>query len=162
MINAVIPKVDTGIKVRTKSRGRSRARIAQPVAIAIPKVDTAVKTRTVVRVRRLQAGKQTTFQTQAPLNFGGGASYYAPPRVPTPIRIPLPTMAGGGRSSSLGNVRPEISPTRYAPSFKALFFKIRGQAPQGRVRTGINFRPITPGFSFTGRKKIIRVRRIRL
>lgn len=36
---------------------------------------------------------------------------------------------------------------RYAPSFSAIAFNIRGS--QGaRVETGINFRPITPGFQF--------------
>lgn len=38
--------------------------------------------------------------------------------------------------------------TRYSPSFTALVYNIRGMAPTTTRRTGLSFRPITPGFKF--------------
>jgi len=99
-------------------------------------------------------------QQDSYFNYGGGSPYVPgyTPTLPVPIIPSLPFMAGGGSPfMRLGNVKARPSPTRYAPSFKALFFKIKGKAPQGR-RTGFQFRPITPGFSFQGVRRVRRVR----
>ena len=75
----------------------------------------------------------------------------------------MPFMFGSMKGSmTMGNIRAKKSPTAYTPSFKALFFKIRGQAPTG-TPTGFRFRPITPGFKFIKRKKkIIKIRKVKL
>ena len=167
VLQIIIPKIDTGIKTGSRSRGRSKTKLAlisSPAITTKPKIDTGIKTQ-VIQVRRLKINQQSKlFSTMTSFQYGGGGyNYNYPPTIPTiPLPIPLgiPLGMGGGSTLKLGNVRPRRTPTRYTPSFKALFFKIRGKDPGG-VKTGFRFRPITPGFSFF-RKRKIKVRKVKI
>jgi len=157
-----IPEIST----RPRSRGRSRT-----ATITIPKIDQVTTQQPtqdtiqapviipVQKIRQDQISRKATATLNFPSSFGRPNypyEYSTPRPIPT---VKIPTFAGGGRFLKLGNVKAVASPTRYTPSFSALFFKIRGKAPRG-TPTGIRFRPITSGFSYSRKK--IRVRRIKI
>ena len=159
VISAVIPQVKTD----RRSGGRSKTIITPaPAVIQKPKIDT-IQTPKVIQVRRVKLQQPQSYARPTSFTYGGVSASFTPYNVPPPVpKIPLiPMLAGGGSSMILGNVRPQRSPISYTPSFKALFFKIKGQAPRRKVKTGLGFRPITPGFSFT-KRRTIKVRRVKL
>jgi len=67
-----------------------------------------------------------------------------PPSYPPPFKYGFG--GGPGRLRDFGAVRA----TRYTPSFSALFFNIRGTyKPSKYSRSGVDFRPIIPGYKLT-------------
>ena len=159
VISSVIPKITSWSGTRGKSK---------QIVVTVPKVDTIPKAKqksetiqspNIISVKKIGLKSSQDFTTSS---SGYGYSQIIPSYSPTPI-IPPPTfippfIAGGRSIMGLGNVKLKVSPVRYTPSFKALFFKVKGKAPTG-ISTGFRFRPITKGFSF---QRKIRVRKIRI
>jgi len=84
--------------------------------------------------------------------------FFTPPRS-TPIYFEPPffALSPGGLGLSSNVLKGGERKTGYTPSFSALVFNIRGSyKPSGLAKSGIDFRPITPGFSFItgGRSKV--------
>lgn len=70
--------------------------------------------------------------------------------------LPLPYGMAGGLG--IGEASAGKSKTSYVPSFRALFFQIRGKKGSSN-KTGLDFRPITPEFSYQRKvKRLIKIR----
>jgi len=102
-----------------------------------------------------QLSSQKLDQAQTLKYTGGLAPGYSSPS-PAPysympkIRIPLIyyNLNGGGPGLPSNIVRGGKRRVSYSPSFSALVLNIGGSRPKESLRTGIGFRPITPGFKF--------------
>jgi len=168
-INIFRPKTQTINLLVSKTKIRTGTKQRQtviPSVVAIPTTrpaqkQKAITTTKIISVQKVRVPQTQKYATTTPFNYESGANTYNPYTPPSPLPIGLPVGYGGGMFSKIGNVKAGRTRTKYTPSFKALFFKIKGKAPSG-VKTGLNFRPITPGFSFTNKKRIIKVRRIKL
>ena len=94
--------------------------------------------------------------TPPPTTFTGRGWDYRntiiPPKLPTYV---LGSLGGLGLSSKTSKGGKSV--LRYTPSFSALFYKIKGEKQKNVRETGINFRPITKGFSFSGTIKGIAI-----
>ena len=161
-INAVIPQV----RGRSSTGQRSRSQGATTI---IPKIETGIKPRsrseTATRVIQVQKIKLDTVQKSAlSSGYGGvptGLTYNFPTTPPVPVPFVMPLLSGFPSGAlGIGRVKARKSETRYTPSFSALFFKLKGKAPKGKP-TGLRFRPITPNFSFFKKRKVKRIRRVK-
>lgn len=159
------PIVITGTK--TKGSGISGTR-SGGATIQLPKIDTkfnvkpvqdTVQTPTVIQVKKISTGQRTS-TTGASTSQPAFSFNYNTPYVPVPT-IPFipPLIAGGGRGLKMGFASSRQSRTKYTPSFSALFFKIKGQAPKGTA-TGLRLRPIR--IKKRRKNKLIMVRRVRI
>lgn len=94
--------------------------------------------------------KLKTSQVLAPIgqSFPG---YFNPPAFKggrTPIPVALFDINSGGLALPSNIIGGGSRVVRYTPSFSAIVFNIRGSSKRSGIETGINFRPITPGFQF--------------
>lgn len=82
------------------------------------------------------------------INPSTGVPFFPKPFIKNKIKMPIPDFkfGFGGGQEGVRRIR-AISITKYVPSYTALVFGIRGEAPRG-IETGLRLRPITKGFSF--------------
>ena len=147
----------------TKTRSASSSRSRQ-IQITTPIVDTTTQTKQKQRPVQITKVRVKQVSITKSLNLPGLSSFSYSDTRPvsrpyiqtgggTPPPFIMPLFAGGDGLLRLGNVKPKKSPSDYTPSFKALFFKIKGKKKEG-ISTGFKFRPITKGFSFQRVRKI--------
>ena len=165
-ISAVTPKVVSRGGTSTRSRQTPVTILSSNVFTGVKpkgKVDTAIKNLQTQKIVPVQKVSLRSISTSIFTGYGGTPvpTTYTPttPKIPVPFTFPL---LSGMFSGSLGSgkVKSRRTERKYTPSFKALFFNIKGKAPKGTA-TGLRLRPITPGFSFFRKKKVIKVRRIK-
>lgn len=147
---------------RQEPRTRSKTRTASGSAVAIAEAvaqkansaqDVGVKTVLVKKIKT-KAKPFPTPSFDSPFGYGYGE---LPPSI-GPAVIPLFKPSGALRGGGVGNVPSRYGGAEYAPSFTALFFKIRGKKKPKGPATGVRFRPITPDYSF---QKVRRVKKVR-
>jgi len=123
------------------------------------KQSPSVITKSIQQVRTVTETKQVTQPKQivdvsTPFKPNFIPSPFKPiqPKVDTPFVPFLPPALGGG----LGGFRRGFGAkrgVRYTPSFDALFFRKRGKYKKSKVGgSGLDYRPITPGFNLTSGK----------
>lgn len=99
-----------------------------------------------------QRNKQINIINPNPNTKGYGFNFDIPPIIPPHIKIPLGFGEIGGSNKRFGGKK-RVS---YQPSFSAFVFKIGGKYKAGKLgKSGINFRPITSGWSVSKRKKLL-------
>jgi len=178
-------KIDTKIKTKSvsdtagaviiKSRGGTSIRSRQtPITTLSPvistglkpkaKEDTAIKDLQTPKIIEVQKVSLRSVSTSIFTGYGGtpAPTTFRPPEAPkVPVPFTLPLLSGmPGGALGIGRLKGGRSERTYTPSFKALFFKIKGKKPKG-TPTGLRLRPITKGFSFTRKKKVKKVKRVR-
>jgi len=121
------------------------ANIQAPATAVIPAITPALTPRlinspkAILRGGILTPGATPAFNfttTQPPPTFRGGGFPFNFALSPGGFDLPANIVRGGQRVTS------------YSPSYSALVFNLKGQAPKTNLKTGIGFRPITPGFQF--------------
>lgn len=151
------PAVVTSSSTKAVSMGRSA--VMPQIAAAFKPMVTfkpALSTIQIPALAQAQASIQKqSYKLSIPAAYPGvtpGTPYtpYTPPR---PVLIPaIPSFKIGGFGGGLGRtiIKGGKRSTGYVPSFRALVFKIRGGYKKGGAlsKSGIDFRPITPGFKF--------------
>jgi len=164
-VNVVIPKSRTGSRSRSASRSASGIlAVSKPVdAVTQKPVQDTIQVPKVIQVKKIKlTGRQIQKGGIGGINTPAVTYTVTPPPFNTPTPpppFPIPTFAGGGRGLLMGSAKAQPSRTRYTPSFKALFFNIKGKREPKGLKTGLNFRPITPNFRFS---RVIKVRRIKI
>ena len=171
----VSPKVVTSSVGKAVSRGKA---IAVPIisgglsSFVSPKIKTS--STQLPAIAQLPAQRQASRQSLRlvpPSAFPGAT----PGFVPTPFRptgrptttiIKVPSFLLAGFPGGMGTtiIKGGKRRTGFIPSFSALAYNLRGTYDKGGAlaKSGIDFRPITPGFKFkTGLKPIRRLIRLK-
>jgi len=155
------PLVKTDIKINTYQPANVGRRSAYVQPLVITQPIALVKPIVLQKQLPKQRGRLIQGQPNALLTRGYDFAGRPWPR-PRPRIFELPSLPmGAWGQAGFENIKGKESPTSYTPSFTASFFKMTGKKPEG-VKTGMGFRPITPGFSFTRKRKIIKIRRIKI
>lgn len=154
------PRTDTGVRSRllptiTELGLNSKDLGLGGGTVTIP--TTSTTTREGLGIIPIQAQPSALTQRQpSGLRFGqlvpGGfvnTGYYNPIPPESP-GFPFLNFAlnPGGLNLPSNVVRGGRRRVKYTPSYSALFFNIRGNAPRSSTKSGVGFRPITPGFQF--------------